>query len=532
MSHIKSQTSYAEIVCKSRDLTRTLGKLDLSEEINVAGALEISLEGANVSIWSVYEVVLAIHCLTNDENPRFRNFLRLVKANILTGYCTFKRKFKRKKFNNTLPNSGPNIFFLGFTEYLAVENFKFIFEKMTNEGKYCPILLTVDPHKGGLADFSNLDINSFEQKFIQSRSDSIGKVIRLKLAEIRELIASNELSSIHKFSLRKSLAVIAPLSGGSIQKYLSVAEWLLNHHRPSAIVSIDVADPRTRVFCLLANKLGIPVVQIQAGAINQECIEWSFCNDDLMLCHGLKIKNELKKLDFDTRNVVCTGSAKFEGLAIRSANQKMSLSNRFSFPDNKITILLLTSYTGLFDTSPKLKEQHEIYNNAYHDIIAEAILCDNITLIIKPHPLENPKSHNHLAAKHNNIFVAESGENTSDLIASTDAVISYGSTATFDAIILKKAVIVINYDKFALNPLFVGSSFCFLPKNRSELSTAFCHLNKGDLDSILSVCEVGREEFLVDVGYFKSSPSDAITKAIGELIEFKESQCGNTETEG
>ncbi len=532
MSFIKHQVSYAEIVSKSRDLTCTLGKLNLSRDIKVVDALEISLEGGDVSIWSVYEVVLAIHCLTNNENPRFRSFLKLVKANLLTAYCKFKRNFKRKKFENTLPNSGPNIFFLGFSEYLAVENFEFIFEKMTNEGKYCPVLLTNDTHKGGLADFYNLDINSFEQEYIQSQSDSIAKVIRLKFAEIRELIASSELSSIHKFNLRKSLGFIAPLAGGLIQKYLSVAEWLFNHHRPSAIVSIDVADPRTRVFCLLANKLGIPVVQIQAGTINQECIEWSFCNDDLMLCYGLKTKNELKKLGFDARNVVCTGSSKFERLAIRSGKQKISLSNRFSFPDNKITILLLTSYTGLFETNPELKEQHEIYNNAYHDIIAESILCDNVTLIIKPHPLEKTKIHNNLASKHNNIFVAESRENTSDLIASTDVVISFGSTATFDAIILKKAVIVINFDKFALNPLFVGSSFCYLPKNRSELSTAFSKINKGDLDSILSVCEVGRDEFLEDVSYFKSSPSEAITKAICELIEFKESQCGNIETEG
>lgn len=528
MSQIKSRLSYADIVSKSRDLTRTLGKLDLSEDINVAGALEIPLKGGDVSIWSVYEVVVAIHCLTNDENPRFRNFLKVVKANLLFGYFKLKRKFKREQFNNVLPNADQNIFFLGFTEYLAVENFESIFEKMTNERKYHPILLTDVPHEGGLADFSNMDINSFDHDFIQSRSDSIGKVLKLKLAEARVLIGISDLSPGHKYSLGKALAFISRLiSKDTIQKYLSAAEWLLNHHRPSAIVSVDVADPRARVFCLLANKLGIPVVQLQAGAINQECIEWSFCNDDLMLCHGPKIENELKKLDFDTRNVICTGSAKFERLSIRSAKQQMSLSSRFSVPDNKITVLLLTSYTGLFDTSSELREQHQIYNNAYHDIISETILCDNVALIIKPHPLENPRIHKNIAAKYDNIFVAESRENTSDLIGSTDAVISFGSTATFDAVILNKVVIVMNFDGFALNPMFVDSSFCFLPKNRSELSTAFSYLNKGDLDTLSSRYTVGREEFLRDINFFKSSPSETITKAIGELIEFKESQLSN-----
>jgi CDP-glycerol glycerophosphotransferase (TagB/SpsB family) len=141
-------------------------------------------------------------------------------------------------------------------------------------------------------------------------------------------------------------------------------------------------------------------------------------------------------------------------------------------------------------------------------------------LIIKPHPLENPKNHHRLASKHNNIYVADSTENTSDLIASTDAVISFGSTATFEAIILKKAVIVINFDKFALNPQFVGKSFCLLPKNRSELSNALSQINKGDIASILAVCENARQEFLKDVSYFKSSPSEEITNAICKLIEF------------
>lgn len=520
MNNIKSNQSYAEIVCKSRDLTRMLGELRLIEDDNVADALEIKLDGGDVSIWSAFEAIIAIHCLTNDENPQLKNFLRLTKTNILNSYYRFKRKFKRQKPNNEFPCMDPHILFLGFTEYLAVENFEGIFNKITKEGKYCPVFLTDTPHKGGLASFYNLDINSFEQKSIQLRSEYIGKDIRLKLAETRKLIENSELSSTHKFSLLKALAFVAPLVKNPIQKYISVAEWMLNNNRPSAIVSIDVADPRTRVFCLLANKLGIPVVQIQAGPINQECIEWSFCNDDLMLCHGPKIKNELRNLDFDDRKVVAVGSAKFERLAINSAKPKMSLSNRWLYPCNKKTILLITSYTGIFDTSPLLKDQHEIYNNAYYDIIAEAILCDNVMLIIKPHPLENPKNHHRLASKHNNIYVADTSENTSDLIASTDAVISFGSTATFDAIILKKAVIVINFDKFALNPQFVGKSFCLLPKNRSELSNALSQINKGDIASILAVCENARQEFLKDVSYFNSSPSEEITNAICKLIEF------------
>ena len=111
MSHIKPQVSYAEIVSKSRDLTKTLSKSSLSKEIGIVDALEISLEGGDVSIWSVYEAILAIHCLTNDDNPRFRNFFRLVRANLLRGYYKFKRKLQRKKINNTLPGLGPNIFF-------------------------------------------------------------------------------------------------------------------------------------------------------------------------------------------------------------------------------------------------------------------------------------------------------------------------------------------------------------------------------------------------------------------------------------
>lgn len=524
MSHIKPQVSYAEIVSKSRDLTKTLSKSSLSKEIGIVDALEISLEGGDVSIWSVYEAILAIHCLTNDDNPRFRNFFRLVRANLLRGYYKFKRKLQRKKINNTLPGLGPNIFFLGFTQYLAGENFELIFEKMTRDSKYCPILLIDEPHKGVLADYLNLDINSFDNESILLRSDGIGKIIRHKMAEVRVLIAHSDISLSCKFNLRKSLSFFAPLAERHIQKHLAVAEWLLNHHRPSAIVSIDTADPRTRVFSLLANKLGIPVVQIQAGAINQECIEWSFCNDDLMLCHGPKEKNELKKLGFDTRNVVSCGSAKFEKLVDVSADRKVSLSNRFKFPNNKTTIILLTSYTSLFGTSPKLRGQYKIYDKAYLNIIAEASICDNVSLIIKPHPLEKSEGHYNLSSNYNNIFVARSSENTSDLIASADVVISFGSTATLDAIILGKPAIVVNFDGFTLNPFFAESKFCLLPKNSYELSHIFSQINQGEIASILSKCKVGRDAFLGDINYFKDSPSDVIIQKIFELIESSNNQ--------
>ena len=514
-------SEYVERLSVSRDLAKELGSSMIHLDKSVVDELEINIDGIDVSIWSIYEAILAIHFLPHAKANRIKNFARLVKSQFHNRYDSLMSIFSSRVRKEIELKSGNNIVFLGFTGYLAFENFDLIFKNITKDELYTP--LWVDDKKTDHFKFGNKRINIHEILSDKMRTNKSRIELDTKNV-IQKLIKSVNLGDLGREKSDILLAAIdfmRPEMEARIPKYLAAAIHILTRLKPSAIVSIDVADPRNRVFTLLANKLGVPVVQVQAGAINQECIEWSFCSDDLMLSHGPQIKPQLTMLGFDASRVVETGSAKLEKLINISRSEEISLKSRFKIDESAFVLLFITSYTDLFDTQDGLSDQHRIYNEMYFSVVSEVAKRKNLNLVIKPHPLEKPHQiaqHNEIASKYENVFIGNVSDVTSEMIVASDVVISFGSTATIDAVVLGKPAICPKFKNFLLNEYFNKSGAVLMPTNIAELSGILDVVMSGDMSQLEELCAEGRRGFLANFSNLDSSASKAILSNIYSAI--------------
>ena len=524
MSSFNYQSKNPNILKSSRDITMSLGKMSFSKGITVSENLKIILGKTGVSLWKMYEVNLTIYCFPGLDTKvsKLKSCLRLLKNNLLE-----KKRFINIRLFGTNKNelkipSNEYILFLGFPDYLANENFQFICDKITKDNIYNILIIADKPTGPDWGNDLRLDINNISCTYFRSREVAIRRLVHNKIKEMKLNVKRSELSKNFSAHILRALDFIRPKAEYVTPKYLALAEHLLYNNPPAAIVSLDVANPNSRAFTLMANILNIPVVQIQAGPISQECIEWSFCEDDLMLSHGSKVEFELKELGFLGKTVIPVGSAKHENIRLNqdSYNQTKDIwPTKEKLLKKNIRILFLTSYTDVFFTSETLKKQFLIYNEMYLSIISEISKFCEISLIIKPHPLEKAVHHKKFSLKYKNIFVVEPTENTLGLIKGADVVISFGSTASIDAVIENKLVMIPQFPDFNLTPYFEKADYCLIPKNRLELSRIMSQLVNGELASMVAELNESRERFLKSINYFNESPSRAIVEEIYHLID-------------
>ncbi len=516
-----SDLSYENIVGRSRDLTKEVGFSNIGIDKDVAGELELNIDGIRISIWSIYEVVLAIHFFPEPKKNTFKNFARLIKGEVSSQYDVLKRIFLSSNLKENKLKDGKYIFFLGFSGYLASENFDLVCKNILADALYTPVFINDKLIDSSWIGDIGIDINEVDSKELRIKTAQIKKNIKNIIRKLIKKIESGHLDAEKSNLLVLAIAFMRPDVETRLPKYLALTNYLLKKVKPAAIVSIDVADPRNRVFTLLANKLAIPVVQVQAGPINQECIEWSFCYDDLMLSHGPNVKSELVKMGFDENRVVDTGSSKLEKVINISDRKELCLKSRFMISNSDKVLLFLTSYTGLFDTNDTLTDQKRLYEEIYFAVVSEVSKRANISLIIKPHPLEKASqlaNHAKIASRSKNIFLAEASENASELIVASDVLLSFGSTASIDAIIIGNPLICPKFENFSLNEFFATSGAVLVPKSKSELADILDIISAGNIEEIVDKCSGARNVFLQNFSNLDSSATEKIVSHIYGLI--------------
>ncbi|MBI3633714.1 MAG: hypothetical protein HY226_05500 [Candidatus Vogelbacteria bacterium] len=233
----------------------------------------LSISG--VSVWDVMAAELALYFISEKiEEGAGRKTLR----QILTPYLRpIKYAFWRKSPVNTIDCDrwpvGSTALFIGFTSYMARDVLQPVIDLMRSEDGLIPVMLTSDLVKTG--DHSNQvhSINRHRgEKTVNearkwARSIRKASLILTRQEKYRQIFVDGDrlLWPSVKHGVRRVFNVYA---SHFLPDTIAVAIHILTVHRPSVIVSIDVADPRTRVYSLLAASLGIPTVQVQSGPVN------------------------------------------------------------------------------------------------------------------------------------------------------------------------------------------------------------------------------------------------------------------------
>jgi hypothetical protein len=459
----------------------------------------LQIPNIDISLWHIYEVILTIHCFPRLNRSILRTYVYGFIKQI--SYSIRRNLYFRNYCGSEIKKleSANNILFLSFTAYLAKENFVPVCDLLNRDGVLNPIIITEGSvFDFGVAEQCKVNINQLNNTQIESMRTEIRVSIKRLLKDLRFKLKKMDADSAQLKAFRAAITFMHTYSDEIVPKYLAVAYYILLKFPPKALVSIDVADPRTRIFTLLANQLNIPVIQLQAGPINEDCVEWRFVYDNLVLAHGRRGQSALEEHGIPRDRILAVGSAKHEGVLAFGKQSSLVLRERFGIMQTTKIVVLLSSYTELLLTNPEFSKQIPIFEQMYDAIVCGISNRTSLALVIKPHPLEKIDKLNALAKMHERIYVTGSRENTSELIACADAVISFGSTSTLDAILLDKLTICPQFNGW-MGEYFQNSGAVVVPKNVMDIERLLDLIDQNLTDDLMESVKTARLKFLQDV---------------------------------
>ncbi|HAT39081.1 CDP-glycerol glycerophosphotransferase family protein [Polynucleobacter necessarius] len=497
---MKGLNTFEKSLHRSAKLVKEWGDYQLPNGRSLRGLLTIK----SLSIWDVLAVELALYLVPDSLAGRVkRRTLRQVLTPYLRPikYSFWKPSELSFKDCKRWP-SGRTALFLGFSDYLARDIFHPIISLMTKEGHITPILLSDNPdmHPGVK------HIHSMHHHRTQSCIDESIDFHKSLAKATYQLVSSEEYRSIFsengiflwkqlKHSIKRAFRVHASFI---LPDIIAVASHLLREHKPSVIISIDTADPRTRIYSLIGKSLGIPVVQIQSGAVGPEATEWNFFLDDLVMAQGDQSRRYFIAHGVSENKIKVTGSTRYDGLVTATQAEISKLKSRFNIEKNAILVLLASSYSSeIFENN--LAKTTELLIKMKRDIFSCLSKFPELVLIVKPHPIEDVQATKLLAKGIKNIIFADAKEDIRPLICACNAFITFGSTSTLDGIILEKPTICPAYPGWIISDNFIKTGSVPAPSSEDELNILIQEIIFDSGKSIIQRHSENRNKFLDDV---------------------------------
>lgn len=279
---------------------------------------------------------------------------------------------------------------------------------------------------------------------------------------------------------------------------VAIAKHILNKHSPSIVISPDTSDSRARVYALLCRQMCIPYLDVQFGLTGDEAIEWRFFVANGVAVWGDSSKKSLIKQGVSEDKIHVTGSPRHDSLVKKPPAVIESSWAKFYKGKNKKIVLLASTYTDSAHgeyTDPSILREMKLA------LFKAAESCPGLLLIVKPHPHENVNETRSLSKKYLNIVFAEQTSDIREVITICDAFVSFGSTATIDALIADKLTICPIFPGWPFSEVFRNSGAVLVSQSAEELIVLFKKIEAGDVLHEKISLSRARNEYLKDVVY-------------------------------
>jgi|GEM_PF-1235990 len=491
--------SFEKSLDRSSTLVKRWGALAPGGEPGIRELLTVG----GLSMWDVMAAELALYLIPDGLADRSgRRTLRQV----LTPYLRpLKYAFWKSAPVDTGDCSrwppGKTALFLGFTPYLARDVLQPVIDLLLREPGLTPVLLTALPG-GGTAPAHSVhrhrsiacvgEAREFARAMRRASAILTGK------DRYRRLFADEgrPLWPLVEHGVRRAFEVSA---SRILPDAAAVARHILTVHRPAVIVSIDVADPRTRIYTLLGAALGIPTVQVQSGGdIGRECVEWRFFLDDVVAAQGDSSRDMLLSHGVPAEKTRVTGSPRHDGLVGASAHLTGEFRRRFGVPPENRTVVFASSYfLEIFENN--LAETGSLLRAMKKAMFAAVAAVPGVSLIVKPHPLENVAETRALVGDPSRVAFAEPGEDIRPLACACDAFFTMGSTATLDALVLGKPTVCPAFPGWVISDAFVRTGAVAVPRSERDIVDILREIAADGGAAILRRHAAKRSEYLSKV---------------------------------
>jgi hypothetical protein len=222
--------------------------------------------------------------------------------------------------------TNPSFLFLGFSYYIYRETLQSVALRIANRPGYSAVVLNVDSvFRQSQKRAGNEIVQSLFQHWNQDVSQAVRAMQRTYRAsmvqswkDVRKMVESTgipwgraQLTFDWLFKLLVPQLIISA----------AIALDIVERHRPLLLLSPDVNDPRTRIFCLAGKLVGIQTLEVQHGCYTEDCPEWQFFIADHLAVTGEKNLQVMRYHGIPAERMTVTGAPRFDKLLSLTAAQ-------------------------------------------------------------------------------------------------------------------------------------------------------------------------------------------------------------------
>ena len=426
-----------------------------------------------IPFWDAIAAELAVYWvpqgIRNSQNKiaPLRSLLRWATA-VRQGLP--KRAFQPDSFARPSWPSSPVVLYLGFSPYMVRDVLQPLLCDSAWHGDVATVCLVTEGRgEFGAGVFRSVwaDWNESSRSLADRLAEELKEVASRILQEraINALLSGVPTASkaamrgVLRSLLRERLVYLLP--------YAALAKRVLAEHRPSVVVSSDVADALARLYLGLARTAGIPSLELQFGIYGDEAVEWGFSLSDWIAVWGDAPGRIIESHGVAASRVKVTGSPRHD-VTLAGVSKDISIVRRdCDLPvDQRIVLFASTvwirPYGGGEEAAALAATQRAIFE--------EADRAEDWLLVVKPHPLENPEQTKRLARHYKHIRWTDRRADIRHLILACDVFVSAGSTATMDALISHRVCIDASFPGWPFGDLFAKSGAVLVARSPQELS--------------------------------------------------------------
>ena len=463
---------------RSAQLVKALGVSLLPDGRSLSDALTIDC----IPYWEVFAVELSRiylpHCLSGDGENGY--FARRIKPTLVRAKYFARDLARLHKHRLQYPEQPASeaILFLDFSDHMSRD--------------------VVQPVVRYLADHQDRIITCLrDREWHTYAGTSPPNVLyrttwnfwcdelRLKARGLRRQLGLIKKSLTKSRTLEQMVYAIDPDLWGIIQPALNrlligefaslirhgvLSRHILERQSPSLVIAGDIADPRTRIYILQCKAMGIPCLALQFGMIGPASIEWRFFPADLVAIWGEDSKERLISHGIPSSQIAITGSPRNDSLFNFPASEVPAIKNKLSIPEGHPVVLLASTFQ--LESYDKYSDP-ELLRAMKKAIFDSVDLFENIYLVVKPHPSEDENETKSFASTNPNVIFVARTEDIRELIKICDCFISFGSTATVDALLTNKLVVCPAFPGWVWSKLFINTGAVHSPASPEEIRDFF-----------------------------------------------------------
>ncbi|RJP24828.1 MAG: hypothetical protein C4529_02070 [Deltaproteobacteria bacterium] len=458
----------------SADLVREWGKAALPNGKTLGEMLTFD----SIPFWDVIGPEIALYHVPkalSQPDDRLSRIIRSARTHLRAVEYRVVNRRNRIVAGNRHPArpSGQVFLFLGFQPYIYRDTLQPIVRHMAGDEETRCISLCEDlsPLRSYRSS-DNEQIQSIWQHWngdVKARANRLASSLKKTVKELQDMGTLPQIIQDGSGSLWPRMKGVFDwlftVHFPNFMKHHAISTHILDNYRPEIIFSPDVADPRTRLYCLAGRHRKIPTLEIQFGVYGQEAVEWQFFIADRIAAWGEKSRATLLSHGVDAGKIHLTGAPRHDCMVSVDEADVSGTRSALGIPSGSAMVLFASTYTSVYDQ----QDDPTMVDSVKRTVIQSAGSNGEMRLVFKPHPLEDVRAARKVAEGYRNILFADRDDDIRKLIRACDVFISLGTTATLDAIIANKLTICPKLPGWGWSDLFVDSGAVLAPASIEEL---------------------------------------------------------------